>query len=202
MKITFSGNKTKKELLESFAKVLNSLDDAGVTDFFGVTIFINTASGGSRVIPTVNETELDIVNFSENKGVSHHCAKKESININGRLKYNSPIQIPTQTEFNNAKWKRERACSAVPDKLDEESRIASACIRTLRKALGLSNDEYITFKSSSGWIRTANGIRRYTEENVGMKVFRITMKVKGTRNKDTYIFKCDGTICFERLNHS
>ena len=51
MKYTIKGSIGKQELLEGFAQILNSLEDAGVNEFRGVNIYFNTCVSGVTVFP-------------------------------------------------------------------------------------------------------------------------------------------------------
>ncbi|MCY9861392.1 hypothetical protein OTK49_02525 [Vibrio coralliirubri] len=75
--------------------------------------------------------------------------------------------------------------------------IENQCINSLKTALALTNDQYNTGKSSSGWLKTRKGIEQYTSTLDVEQVFRITMKRGHGEQGKVYLFNEAATIIFE-----
>lgn len=75
--------------------------------------------------------------------------------------------------------------------------VESKCIKSLKQLLQLTNDQYITNLSSTGWLSTRKGIEQYTSTVNTDTAFRITMKRgKGEKGK-VYLFDEESKLLFE-----
>ncbi|EGR4260834.1 hypothetical protein DDM98_10065 [Vibrio cholerae] len=228
MRFKFKGSVGKQELLEKFAEVLNSLEDAGVNEFQGVNLYFNPCISGVKVIPHLNGIQCDLASDStqqhmetttDDKGkktISYITGVKGSdMNLDGRIPYKPVITLPTAQELKEreqAQRKLEReameksfAEAAEKRKLKQEAelaekKLAQGCIAVLREKLGLSEDEFKHERSSDGWIKTEKGIAKYDDKICESKVYRISMKIKDSKSKKVYLFSEASILLYEGVH--
>lgn len=224
MRYKFKGPVGKQELLEEFAEVLNSLEDAGVNEFKGVNLYFNTYVSGVKVTPLLDEIQCDLVTNSKQRHIERTTdsegkkiilyitgVKGCDMNLDGRIPYKPVITLPTAQELKEreeVQRKLEREAmerTAEKRKLKQEAelaekKLAQGCIAVLREKLGLSEVEFKQERSSAGWILTEKGIAKYDNEICEGKVFRISMKIKGSKSKKVYLFSEASILLYEGVH--
>lgn len=225
MRLKIKGNVGKQEMLESFAQLINSLEDAGVNEFKGVNLYFTPYVSGERVQPLFNGIEAGLQCDSEKK---HRTTEKDEdgksvvhyqtgvrgsdINLDGRIPYNPKIKLITEKMLEEEKLKewernreeRESRMAAIYKKEEERQAIAKEekekgviCLAFIREKLGMSEEEFRNSMGSSNWIRTQRGIEKYTSDKVVNKAFRISMKIEGSNEKKVYLFSENAELLFE-----
>ena len=220
MQIRINGRIGKQEILEQLASVLNYLEDAGVSDFMGFDLNIDTYSQGEKVIPLVNGKRLNVV-LNDHK--NHICIvppnlmqKKEidggHVSLNKKALLQGVVNLHTEgeivkKELDKNREEVEQRCRTTEEfankllavrKAKVNERLQSTrCIEQLRDQLNLSHEEFKGQVSNTGWITTKKGIQSYTDEDIGNKVFRISMKVAGSDEKKIYLFNEEAQLKFE-----
>lgn len=141
----------------------------------------------------------------------------EDINISRRynteaikIKLKKP-KSPTAKKNQDRKKRREKE---VADRSERQARlelkrksqreirlkrkdIESQSIKNLKELLQLTNDQYISNLSSTGWLSTRRGVEQYTTTVDTDTAFRITMKRgKGEKGK-VYLFDEESKLLFE-----
>lgn len=224
MKIKIDGRIGKKEMLQAFAQVLNSLEAIGVNDFKGVNLYFNPYVSGVKVVPQLDGKEFDIIHKSkeihilkdidENKKTTIDFVKDQHIKLDfeERLSFEDRITLPTAKELHEIEAvkrelymeKQRLAALEHQKKLNEmrkveqqEKDIAAKCLENLRLLLNMSDDEFKIKRSSYNWITTKKGIEKYTSVDIGEKAFRVSMKTNDKDKKNVYLFNEKCEIVFE-----
>lgn len=226
MKLNIKGNVGKQEILEALASTLNSLEEIGVEEFKGVNIYFNAYLDGKKVIPFIGTTELDgfehksiqkHISFETNasgekiakfdKGV-----KGKSMELNNIIEHYTRINLITEKSIKDAETKENEARLAEQARLKNEheewlrqrreqekidSKNANECILAIRRLLDLSDEEFRKARSSSSWLKTRKGIEKYTLDDIGEKVYRISMKAEEGQLKKMYLLSEDAKLMYE-----
>ncbi|MFA0080141.1 hypothetical protein AB4427_18730 [Vibrio artabrorum] len=229
MRYKFDGSVGKQEILEKFSEVLNSLEDAGVNEFQGVNLYFNPCISGQKVRPHFDGVEsnfvskstqkhVDIEISSENgkKIISHKTGVKGcDMNLDGRIPYQPQITLPTKQELEASKERLRKLAKEASEKQqaeyaekfklkqeaerDEKNR-SQACVVALREQLGLSVEEFKYAKSSVGWIKTEKNIHKYCEDLNESTVFRISIRIKDSKEKKVYLFSDKAILLYEGVH--
>lgn len=215
MRLTIEGSVGKQEILESLAQLLNALENAGADDFNGVSIQFSTCVEGQKVLPLVNGKEMSVslkssgkhikqfgngtyamdgVSFTKNVP-SSDMDMDSNMDLGGELTLKSMVDLYTENKErlikNKADHKKIAQCDEKIMATDFESR--------LRNLLGLTFDEFLQKHSSSGWIRTSKGIKKYIPDSHYLKVYRISMKIEGSHNKMVYLYTTKGELVYQSM---
>lgn len=221
MKLKIRGSVGKQEIIESISRLINSLEDAGVNEFYGLNLYFNARSSGQKVVPLFNGEQGDIV--IEPKGL--HVNQNEDgqinyvtglggaeINLSSRLSDKLKVSIQTEAaikaeEASRIREEKERIKRTQEELMRQrkakhmaevrDQQIASLCEAFMMKESGLSAEGYAHIKSSTGWIKSRRAIERYTAEDVGDRVFRISLKVPESNQKDVFLFNEDAQLVFK-----
>ncbi|AUW07352.1 hypothetical protein [Vibrio campbellii] len=225
MRLTINGAVGKQELLESFSRLLNSLEDAGVNEFKGVNLYFNTYISGKKVFPYFDGKEANILHNSQKEHITtdvDDSGKKTikyqsgvkgcDIDLDSRLTFDSNITLPTAemiAEERREELEREQAERELEQAEYEEKRrqkreaeeaeqaIERACVAVLKDKLCLSEQEFKLERSSMGWVKSRKGIDKYSVNIKEERVFRISMKIKGSSEKKAYLFSEKAELVFE-----
>lgn len=219
MKINIKGRLSKEEILEQLSSVLNSLEDAGVSDFMGFDLSIDTYSGQKKVTPLINGQKLNVelndhrnhtciippspinkVNPSEGIDLGKRALFQGVIELssNGRVLKKVPkvqrrpikgVQLSTSDFALNLEGVRR---AKVNERLQSKR-----CLDKLASILGMTHHDLRTRLVSTGWVTTQRGIQNYTSDNIGNKAYRITLNVDGCKDRKVYLFNEEAVLKFE-----
>ena len=225
MHLKIQGNVGKQELLETLAGLINSLEDAGVTDFRGVNIYLNPYVCGVKVTAYMNGFAANIISVSKKK--HQHIIKGEDgkittqydtgikgsdINLDGRIPCRPTVTFKSTKAVEEEELEKQRLRVLEIEKLrelqtaaltelriqeDELKRIGGVCIADLMERLNLTLIEFKEKRSSSSWLKTQKGIAKYTNKLISDKAFRISMNIKGSKEKKVYLYNENGELVYE-----
>jgi hypothetical protein len=212
MKLTIKGSIGKQELIQQLINTLNTLEDAGVEEYMGVNIYFNPVVAGKKSVATIDGNSFDYKYTSKKE----HKATSKDKAIQGRkpfsLNTESHLFPPHDIKFiaedvikqnaldeealrnqNYLKWKEEMKQANYERDLaaKETKNKAKKCIAELQKKLNITRNEYKEQLNGTGWLKTKKGVEKYTQENIEIPVFRITM------NKKVFLYSEDARLMFE-----
>ena len=227
MKIKIKESVGKQEILEFISKALNTLEEAGVDEFKGVNFYFNPYASGEKVVPQINGEAFNFQFISSKKHIEYTTEKDGSkkatykkstasdINLNGILQLNQPVELPTQELLDLEEAERITLAKERHKKLEAEhnerlrkqreierqdKQIGQECSEKLCEILGLSAEEFKSEKSSVGWVKTEKGIQKYCGDLTDNRVFRISMKIKGRKEKMVYLFSENARVLYEGIH--
>lgn len=227
MNIKITGAVGKQEILELLAKALNTLEEAGVDEFKGVNLYVTPYVSGEEVVPQIENGPFAFKFISSNKHVNYvneeDGSKKmvykkcptSDIDLNGVLKLHETIKLPTEKSLeqkqanqlalaNEERRKRENERNELMLKeLAQEAldhKTAKQCREWVRETLGLSVEEFKSETSGCGWLSSGKYIKKYSHELTESRAFRVSMKIKDSRDFRVYLFSENASLIYEGVH--
>ncbi|WP_318441795.1 hypothetical protein [Photobacterium leiognathi] len=198
MKIQITGTVSKEELLQHISNALDALSDAGGESFTEINLYLNPVVAGERTMAVAGKKPIDFV-YDDNGDQQIPC-------LDFKLMTQSELyavqRISRKSKVGDGKsregYQRTSSLQFTEDDTAKKKERQKACVAALLAKLNISYDEYFDGCSSTGWIRTQRGMQNYTDKFIPCPVFRITMKVPGTkRGKKVYLYSESARLVFE-----
>jgi hypothetical protein len=226
MKANIKGSVGKKEILEFLARCLNTLEDAGVTDFKGVNLYFNPYIAGNKVTPSLEGNEIEFTHTSNESHIKFDTVesgmkvatyvthiKGVNIDLDTRFNLEPKIELPTEIELiakrsalTEAREAKQRASTEAYYKSQKkekalreaEREVEKKCIEIVISTLDIPEIEFKNLKPNKNWLTTIKGIKRYTDKDIGNSVFRVSA-LTGNRSTDrrTFLFSKEASLVFD-----
>lgn len=221
MRLNIKGSTNKKQMVEQFINMLNTLDDLGVEEYMNVNLYVTPLAMGKRVQLAQKGKPLDITLNGDGDLVSTIPTTDSNqpfvIDTTGRLKGSDKLSLVELSDFSakeilkahladqrkaETEIKKNRATQRqrIADKLAtgmQERKQKTACYHALLSKLGIDSREFRERLGNSGFIRTASGVRAYTDQDIGSPVIRFSLLDGEHGERKTFIYSTDAELLYE-----
>lgn len=196
MRLRFAEKVDKQTILDNIAEMLNEFSDAGIEEFYGVNLYLNPVHKSTRTSVIINNDKQNgdtvTINGKSLDSKSPSVTELSPKNINKRSN-TVKLTIPNVEREKKAQQildtKRQLFAERLETRNNERIK-ENECRQLLLTILGCSIQEFNKNTNNRSWLRTRKGIGKYTNKDIGEKVYRIAVK-KICGSNDVYLFPWD-----------